>query len=78
MIGDSHTCEVEGIGIMNFKIFDGITRHLKNVRFVPKHTRNLISLGVLNDSGYTNKIEELIMKICNGSIVIIKGTESYM
>ena len=44
-----------------------------HVRHVPKVARNLISLGVLDDSGYVKKIEGGSMKICKGSMVVIKG-----
>ena len=73
VLGNSDTCQVEGIGNISIKMFDGCTRILQNVRLVPSLTRNLVSLGVLDDSGYVNKIEKGIMRISRGSTVVIKG-----
>ena len=69
---NNQTCQVRGIGKINIKIFDGVVRTLKDVRYVPGLTRNLLSLGVLDDSGYSSKIEGG-MKFCRGAIVVIKG-----
>ena len=35
-IGDDHSCKVEGIGTICIKIFDGMVRELKEVRYVPQ------------------------------------------
>lgn len=74
-MGNNHVCQVEGIGIVSIKMFDGIVRHLKEVRHVPNLTKKLISLGILDDLGYTNKIEKGSMKISKGSLVAIKGVK---
>ena len=58
ILGDNRTCQVEGIGMVSFKMFDGIVRTLKNVRYVPRMSRNLISISVLDDLGYTCKVEK--------------------
>ena len=34
VMGDDHTCNVEGIGTVRIKMFDGIVRELKEVRYV--------------------------------------------
>ncbi|XP_024026147.1 uncharacterized protein LOC112092973 [Morus notabilis] len=44
MMGDSHTCQVEGLGTIAIKMFDGIVRIFKDVRYVPSLAKNLISL----------------------------------
>ena len=69
IIGNNQTCQVRGT---NIKISDGVVRTLKDVRYVFGFTRNMISLGVLDDSGYYNKIERGTMKICRGAMVVIK------
>lgn len=56
-------------------MFDGIVRVLKEVRYVPNLTRNLISLRVSDDYRYVKKIENGTMKICKGSMVVIKGSK---
>jgi len=46
-MGDDHPCNVEGIGTVRIKMFDGIVRELKEVRYVPQLKRNLISVGAM-------------------------------
>ena len=46
------------------------------MRFVPnlkKKKKNLVLLGVLDDSGYVSKIEDGVFKILKSSMVVIKG-----
>ena len=44
-MGDDRPCNMEGIGTVQFKIFDGMVRELKEVRYVPQLKRNFISVG---------------------------------
>ena len=46
-MGDDHPCNVEWIGTVRVKMFDGIVRELKEVRYVPQLKRNFIYVGVL-------------------------------
>uniref|UniRef100_A0A803NUK4 GAG-pre-integrase domain-containing protein n=1 Tax=Cannabis sativa TaxID=3483 RepID=A0A803NUK4_CANSA len=73
ILGDSNTCAVEGLGDIHFRMFDEAIRILKNVKYVPNLTKNLISVGTLDDVGNSNKIENRVMKITKGSMVMIKG-----
>ena len=36
LMGDDHTCRMEGIGTILIKMFDGVVRELKSVRYVPQ------------------------------------------
>ena len=48
VMGDDHSCNVEGIGTVGIKMFDEIVRELKEVRYVvPQLKRNLIFVGIL-------------------------------
>ena len=46
-MSDDHPCNVEGMSTVRIKMFDGIVRELKEVRYVPQLKRNLISVGAL-------------------------------
>jgi len=35
-MGDDHQCNVEGISTVRIKMFDGMVRELKKVRYVPQ------------------------------------------
>jgi len=36
-----------GIGTVRIKMFDGVVRDLKDVRYVPQMNKNIISVGAL-------------------------------
>ena len=42
VMGDDHPCIMEGVGTIQIKMFDGMVRELKEVRYVPQLKRNLI------------------------------------
>ena len=67
------TCPVIGIGTVKIKMFDGVVRVLSNVRHVPDLRKNLISLGVLDDLGYSYSLKGGIMKITKGALMVMKG-----
>ena len=46
-MGNDHPCNMDGIGTTRVKMFDGIVRELKEVRYVPQLKRNLISVDIL-------------------------------
>ena len=73
VLGNNETCQVKGIGDVTIQMYDGIERTLKDVRYIPELVRNLISLGTLDDLGYTNKMEAGTLKISKGSMVVIRG-----
>ena len=47
--------DYQPIGTISIKIDDGVVRTLINVRHVPNLTRNLISLGILDETRYDFK-----------------------
>uniref|UniRef100_A0A803PEB6 GAG-pre-integrase domain-containing protein n=1 Tax=Cannabis sativa TaxID=3483 RepID=A0A803PEB6_CANSA len=51
-------------------------RVLKDVRLVPNLKRNLIFVGMLDDQGFLVKVENGIMKICKGYMVVTKCRKS--
>ena len=66
LLGNNKACKVMGSGTIRLKMFDGTERVLKEVRYVPELKRNLISLGVLDQEGYSFKVE-------NGKLVVARG-----
>ena len=72
-MGDDHPCDIEGIGTVRIKMFDGIVRELKEVRYVPQLKRNLISVGALETLDLVVSIRDGVLKMTKGSMVIMKG-----
>ena len=73
LMGNDSPCNVGGIINVTFKMFDNKIRTLSNVRYVPNLKRNLISLNTLESQGYRFIGEDGVLKVCKGSLVIIKG-----
>jgi len=73
VMGDNHPCNVKGIGSFHIKIFDGIVRELKEVRYVPQLKRNLISVGTLETLGLAVSIRHGVLKMTKGLMVVMKG-----
>ena len=61
------------MGSVRIKINDEFEWVLPNVRHVPDLKRNLISLGMLDDYGFTWKGEKGALKVSKGSLVVMKG-----
>ena len=72
-MADGHACQILGIGTINIKMFDGRIRELTGVRYVPALRKNLISLGVLAAEGLKVCIEDRILKVVKGSLIVMKG-----
>ena len=62
VIGNGQLCRTMGIRTTWLKMFDGMVRELKEVRFVPVLKKNLIFVGVLEVKGYKVIIKEGIIK----------------
>jgi len=41
---DNHTCQLISKDIVRIKVYDGTMRELKEVRYIPSMTKNIISL----------------------------------
>ena len=72
-MGDDHPCIMEGVGTIPIRMFDGMVRELKEVRYVPQLKRNLISVGALESLGLGVSIKEGVLKMTKGSMVVLKA-----
>jgi len=59
--------------MIHIKIFGGMVRKLKEVRYVPQLKRNLISVGALKVLDLEVSIRNSILKMIKSSMVILKG-----
>ncbi|KAH9669164.1 Integrase catalytic domain-containing protein [Citrus sinensis] len=59
------------------KMFDGMIRELKEVRFVPALKKKLIYVDALEAKGYKVNIEGGTMKFTHGTMVILQGVRRY-
>ena len=76
LLGNNKACKVIGIGTIRLKLNDGIERVLQGVKHVPELKRNLISLGMLDENGYSVKLELRSLRLSNGSLIVMKGVRT--
>ena len=72
-LADNQPCKVAGIGSISLKNHDGSTRVLTDVQYIPKLEKNLISLGTLELKGFTIILQNGILKVISGALVVMKG-----
>jgi len=72
-MGNNAQCKATAIGTIKIKTYDGAVRTLSNVRHVPDLKRSLISLGALESKGCKYSAEGGVMKVSNGSRILLKG-----
>ena len=62
-MGNDCPCNMEGIGTVHIKIFDGMVQELKKVRYAPQLKRNLIPIGTLKALGHRVSVRDGFLKI---------------
>jgi len=55
---DENTCRLVGKGTVHIKMYDGIMRELKEVRYIPRMAKNLISVGALKAEASEGLLEK--------------------
>ena len=71
-MGDDHSCNMEGIGSVLIKIFDGIVGEPKEVRYVPQLKKIFILVGALKALNLEIFGRDGVLKMLRGSIVVMK------
>ncbi|GJV40323.1 retrotransposon protein, putative, ty1-copia subclass [Tanacetum coccineum] len=56
LLGNNRACAIRGTGKVRVQMKNGSNFVLENVRYIPELKRNLISLGTLDQEGYTVKM----------------------
>jgi len=72
-MGNDNPCKTGGIGSIKLRNHDGSTRILRDVRYVPKLKKNLISLGALESEGLVVTMRDGILKATSEALVMLKG-----
>ncbi|KAH9784261.1 hypothetical protein KPL71_009581 [Citrus sinensis] len=72
-MGNDHALEIAGIGTIKIKIFDGTISTIGEVRHVNGLKKNLLSLGQIDSHGCKTYVENEIMKIVKGALVLMKA-----
>nr|GEW08436.1 hypothetical protein [Tanacetum cinerariifolium] len=70
---NDHELKIIKNGSIMVKMHDGTIRTIRDVRHVEGLKKNLLSLGQLDDLGCKVEIQNKIMKIIKGALVLMKG-----
>jgi hypothetical protein len=70
-MGDDNPCDIVGVGSVQIKAHDGMTRTLQNVRYIPGMSKNLISLSTLDAEGFKYSGSSGVLKVSKGSLVCV-------
>jgi len=73
VMDDDRPYNMKGIGTVQIRMFDGIVRKLKKVRYKPQVKKNLSSVGALEALGHVVSIRNNVLKITRGLMVVMKG-----
>ncbi|KAL2251350.1 UNVERIFIED_CONTAM: Retrovirus-related Pol polyprotein from transposon TNT 1-94 [Sesamum indicum] len=66
-------CEILGLGDVSLNFKEGYRLTLKNVRYVPDLSHNLISCAALEEDGLEGRWGKGLMKIMKGSLIVFKA-----
>ena len=72
-MGNDHALEIGGVGTIKIKMYDGTVRTLQGVRHVKGLTKNLLSIGQLDDLRCKTHVQSGILKMGKGSLVVMKA-----
>ena len=75
-MGNDGLSKVVGTGTVCLEIGNGMKLVLKDVRHVPDIRFHLISVGRLDDDGYSNSFSNSKWKLTKGSLVVARGKKS--
>ncbi|MCO5555218.1 hypothetical protein L7F22_008762 [Adiantum nelumboides] len=74
-LGDSYSCDIVGIGDIAMVMANGVKFIIHNVRHVPALTRNLISVGRLDDLGYKVTFHQQSWRIAKSHLILAHGSK---
>lgn len=72
-MANESTSSVKGIGTVRIKTSEGGFVLIKNVRYIPQFSRNLLSLGVFESEGCSFSSEQGVLKDAKGSRTVLKA-----
>jgi len=75
-MGDDRPCNMEGIASILIKMFGGMVRELKEVKYVPQLKKNFITVGALKVLDLEISGRDGVLKMIRGSMIGMKGVKS--
>lgn len=76
LMGNNMVCKTVGVGIIQIRMHYGIVRTLTNVRYIPDLKKNLISLGALDSIRCKCTINDGVIIVTRGALVVMRGQKN--
>ena len=73
LMENNHLCKVAGVGSVKIKFHDRKIRKLTGVRHIPDLSKNLISLGSLEEKGCKFQSDGEVLCVTKGALTIMRG-----
>jgi len=73
LMENNHLRKVVDVGSVKIKFHDGKTRRLMGVRHIPDLSKNLISLGSLEEKGCKFQSDGRVLRVSKGALTIMRG-----
>jgi GAG-pre-integrase domain len=73
LLGNDHLCKIIGVGTIKIKMHNYIIRILTDVRHILDLTKNLISLGSLEDADYKFQSDGEVLKVLKCALTLMKA-----
>jgi len=70
-MGDNGACQMNGMGTVRIKMFDGAVKDLTEVRYVPRMKKNIISVEAVESKGLKVTLDNSVLKVTKGSMIVI-------
>jgi len=75
-MGDNHTLEIVGISTIKLKMYDDLFRTISGVRHVKDLKKNLLSVRQFDNLGCKIQINNGIMKMIKGALMVLKARKT--
>lgn len=73
LLGNDHLCNLAGIGTIRIKMHDRVICILVDIKHIIDLTKNLISLGALEDVGCKFQIEGGVLQVSKRPVTLMKA-----
>ena len=72
-MGNDDALEIAGVSTVKIKMYDGTIRTIQGVRHVKGLKKSLLFIGQLDDLGCKTHVENGILKVVKGALVVMKA-----
>ena len=76
LLENDNACKVVSNRALDILTLNGSKMKLEDVRYVPDLNRNLILLSMFDAKGYDFRVDNRVLKVTRGSMMVLKGSRA--